>query len=316
MTAQDLDLLAKALRARAATIDEFAEVLGTDREALVAQLHRLEAQGFLTLVEDTISYRRPDVTITDLAERTFQDLARDMQDTLQQTQEALESLPGLLQAWREGSADESSLPLEVLHGPWAATGMWRLQFSRAIPRLVDLCIPDAGALLELRQDSQASYWGRHAGEPLEVRLLMSTTDAARPEGQEAIAKEHAHGVQIRMHPDLPSFFWVADGSTVAVPLEWGEGWPSAVIATQSPPLASILGWVYERLWREAVPVTGTEQPWDGMLRLMSQGLTMQAAASSLGLTPRTGRRRVAEAMVHYGVKSHFSLAAAWSTQTR
>lgn len=71
--------------------------------------------------------------------------------------------------------------------------------------------------------------------------------------------------------------------------------------------------LYDHLWAEAIPVDGPgDHPWDGMLHLMGRGMTMESAATSLGLTPRTGRRRVAEAMDYYGASSHFTLGAAWS----
>ncbi|MFN8108097.1 MAG: hypothetical protein U0R21_09980 [Nocardioidaceae bacterium] len=49
-----------------------------------------------------------------------------------------------------------------------------------------------------------------------------------------------------------------------------------------------------------------------MLQMMNRGPTMESASIQLGLSTRTGRRRVTEAMSHYGVDSHFALGAAWA----
>ncbi len=112
---------------------------------------------------------------------------------------------------------------------------------------------------------------------------------------------------------------MTDNDTVGLPLTWGEAWPTSVIAIQSPALGAALQWIYDRIWDEAVPVdpgvlSPDGPPWDGILRLMNHGLTMDAAAHALGIAPRTARRRVADAMSHYRATSQFSLGAAWANQ--
>lgn len=300
-----------ALRSRVASVDELGAHLGQSREMTVSQLEQLESWGFLSVTNDVITYRRPEVNVSDITAALLTGLSDQIQSTLLQTKDVMESLPGLLQAWDAGTADENSLHIDVLHGEWAPADMWRLQISRKVPRTTDVCMPDTSALFTVMQEYQASFWEGKAGQPIDVRLLMSLADATNPDGQERIRGELDSGVQIRMHPKPPSFFWIADHDTVGIPLEWGQAWPSSVMAIQSPVLAAILTWVYEQVWQEALPVMGESHRWDGMLRLMGQGLTMESAAIHLGLTPRTGRRRVTEAMAHYGVTSHFSLGAAW-----
>ena len=45
---------------------------------------------------------------------------------------------------------------------------------------------------------------------------------------------------------------------------------------------------------------------------MRQGVTLDSASRTLGVNPRTGRRRIAAAMEHYGVSTLFALGVAWS----
>ena len=45
---------------------------------------------------------------------------------------------------------------------------------------------------------------------------------------------------------------------------------------------------------------------------MRRGLTLDAASRQIGVNPRTGRRRIAAAMSHYGVSTLFALGAAWA----
>ena len=82
---------------------------------------------------------------------------------------------------------------------------------------------------------------------------------------------------------------------------------------QMPALALLVDWVFERLWTEAVELGGAEHPWDSILELMDSGMTMEAASGALGIAPRTGRRRIADAMQHYGASSLFALGGAWSS---
>ena len=62
-------------------------------------------------------------------------------------------------------------------------------------------------------------------------------------------------------------------------------------------------WLFERLWERAVPARSESAAWDSLLMLMDGGATLEAAARALGISERTGRRRVSEAMDHFGVSS-------------
>jgi len=312
-----LPLLDVALRNRAGTPRDLAYLAGLD-ESDVARpgSTRSTELGFLSVTNDTVTYRRPDSAVAGYTEALVDRLATDVDASLRRAQSALGLIPGLLQAWMEGTTESHSLHVDMLHGPWAPADMWRLQFSRRIPEVSNVCMPSTAALFAPQQEYQAGFWADRAGSRIDVRLIMSVADATHPLARERIQLELDAGVRIRMHPAPPSFFWITDDDTIGIPLSWGEAWPTTVIGIQSPSLAAVLGWVYERLWTEAVEVdvdagAGADQPWDPMLRLMNQGYTMEAASAALGLAPRTGRRRVADAMAHFGTSSHFSLGVAW-----
>jgi len=266
-----------------------------------------------------ITYRRPEAAAAGLTESMLGQVQQQVEEALGGAQRTLGAVPGLVQAWAEGTSAAPNLQVDVAHGPWAPADMWRLQFTRRVPEVTDVCMPDTSALFSPQSEYQASFWAARAGHEVDVRLLMSLADATNPAGTGRVQGELESGVRIRMHPSPPSFFWIADRDTVGLPLNWGEAWPTSVIAIHSPTLAAVLTWVYERVWAEAVSVEslmsaatdGEGPPWDGMLRLMNLGMTMDAAAASLGIAPRTGRRRVADAMSHFGVSSQFALGAAW-----
>ena len=52
--------------------------------------------------------------------------------------------------------------------------------------------------------------------------------------------------------------------------------------------------------------------WTPLLTLMRKGITLETASRMIGVNPRTGRRRVAAAMDHYGVSTLFALGVAWA----
>ena len=316
-----IPLLDAALRSRVSTSTRLAELTGTPLADIERQLAALERLGFVSMAAGEISYRRPDAAAAALTEQLVTGLAPQIAEVLSRAQGALGSIPGLLHAWDEGANGRHRLQVDVLHGPLAPADMWRLQFSRRVPRTTAVCMPSTAALFAVQEEHQASFWASRSDQDVDVRLLMSVADATHPAGRDRIRGELDAGVEIRMHPQPPSFFWITDDNTVGLPLTWGETWPTSVIAIQSPVLAESLLWIYERIWHEAVPVDPALLPqdgpvWDPILQLMHHGLTMDAAAHVLGIAPRTARRRVADAMVHYRATSQFSLGAAWATAQR
>ncbi|GAA1054046.1 hypothetical protein [Dietzia natronolimnaea] len=316
-TAEMAGLLDIALRGRIQTVVDLAEVTGATVETTQRQLARLEELGLLSLDDGAVTYRRPDASITDLASRILAGVVGELAATIDETQGILRTLPALLQAWEHGNTYAHGLPIDVLHGSFAAADMFRLQASRAKPRASYACMPDTTPLYTvLRAKGPGSYWDEHAQPDHDIRLIVSVADANTELGRTQLAHEINAGSQVRMHPDPPSFFWILDHASIGIPFTWGEAWPSSIMSIQSPALAELLTWIYHRVWDEATPVTGHnhtwQHPWDPILHLMKSGMTMESASTSLGLTARTGRRRVADAMRHYGATSHFSLGAAWN----
>lgn len=314
-----IPLLDTALRSRPDSPGQLAGLIGQDEQTVRDSLAHLERLGFVSLTNDVITYRRPEAAAAGLTETVLTQVQQQLQFALENAQGALGAVPGLVQAWTEGTSAAPNLQVDVAHGPWAPADMWRLQFTRRVPEITDVCMPDTSALFSPQSEYQSSFWAARAGHKVDVRLLMSLADATNPAGFDRVQGELESGVRIRMHPNPPSFFWITDHDTVGLPLQWGEAWPTSVVAIQSPTLAAVLTWVYDRVWAEAISIESLMQmaagedgaPWDGMLRLMNQGMTMDAASAALGIAPRTGRRRVADAMAQFGVSSHFSLGAAW-----
>lgn len=149
------------------------------------------------------------------------------------------------------------------------------------------------------------------GVPRQRRRPRHPSDADDPRMAALLTAFTAAGMEYRFLDDPPSWFWI-DGDQIAIPYEWGEHRPTSVVSVRSGALAGMLSAYFSSLWRTATPATTSSEPWTGLLLLMRRGLTLDAASRQIGVNPRTGRRRIAAAMSHYGVSTLFALGAAWA----
>ena len=274
----------------------------------------LQELGLLNLTNDVITYRNPTAAYQLVAQSTVADANDAIDAILARSSGFLARLPELQAAWQLGDSDQHSIEVDVFHGLFAPADIWMAQKSRRVPVWSKVMMPTTGPLFESQPVHQASFWADQAGSDIRVQLIMSVEDATNPLAQSQIEIEQAAGAEIRMHPNPPSWCWVTDDDTTGLPFVWGEGWPSSVMSLSSPAVAAAIGWIFDRVWEQSVPVGESHHAWESMLSLMRRGLTMEAATRTLGLAPRTGRRRVAEAMAHYGVSTPFALGAAWQAE--
>ena len=309
-----LTLLRLGLRSRAATVQALAELAIRPVDEVRADLGTLAGLGYVELFGDDIGYVDPDrVFATGMRERTSA-MVGGLDEHLKALEGLIRVLPTLVAEWRLGRSSDSPLvDVEVFHGWSAVTDLWHYLLGKYALRRTDVVLPDAQPLAVPNPEMQA-VWHAHISAPGSgARLVGSATDAASEALAARIASEAAGGLEIRMHPRPPGFFWVADGEVVALPLEWGASWPTTLLAVRSPALAGMAQHVFDRIWESAVAVGAVVRDWDPVLRLMAGGATLETASRALGISARTGRRRIAEAMEHYGVSSVLGLGAAWGS---
>ncbi|UFU02018.1 hypothetical protein LQF12_10895 [Ruania suaedae] len=304
-------LLSEALSSRAASASELATATGRSEPEVARGLDELRDLGYLEGADGALTYRRPEIPATEAVGRDLRSMVEHLAGAADDIAARLGTLPALLQAWEAGGADERSIPVDVARGPRAPNEAWMTHFTRDTPRHCDLCLPDLSPLLAGRSEDIGD-WARTAMTNLRVRLVVSRADATDPRWREPLARMLARGTQVRAHPDPPSFLWVSDGAVAGIPDAWGEAWPTPVLTIRSTPVAEAVAAIFTATWQAGTPIGREPQPWDPMLHLMNQGMTMEAAAARLGLAHRTARRRVAEAMAYYDVSSHFTLGAAWA----
>ncbi|NLA65369.1 MAG: hypothetical protein GX862_05480, partial [Leucobacter sp.] len=265
----------------------------------------------LELSGEHISYRSPELALAERAEELLTRTSTLIDEQLSETQDLLKAAPRLLASWSQGSREAHAPRSEILHGAFAPTDLWlRIAATRNL-RTTDGILPDPSRIIAADRHSQHIWLDALAREGLHVRTILSSDSVTAPGAAEVISADIAAGAEFRMLPNPPSWLWIADDDTVGLPFRWGDSWPTSVFATTDPAVVTLVRWLYDRLWDEAVPVTAETHSWDAILALMSTGATLEAASHALGISARTGRRRIAAALEHFGTDGLFALGVAW-----
>lgn len=307
-----LDLLAVALRTRAASVGDLAALAVRDEAGVRGDLEQLAAEGYVVLHGEQLRCVPPASVVAEVVRRRAGDLGSDLLRGLTDLADVVSRLPSLSQEWSTADAGAQDLGIEVFHGPEAVVDLWHVKQAREPSLRTDVVLPDAAGLFVADPAMQEVWHAASRGEDRQARVIASIADATHPAAQQRVDEELAGGVQIRLLADPPSWFWVADGSTVALPLVWGERWPTSVMSVRDRAVAGMAAWLFERMWERAVPIRDAGAGWHSLLDLMSSGATLEAASRALGISERTGRRRLSEAMSHYGVGSMLELGVAWA----
>jgi hypothetical protein len=228
-----------------------------------------------------------------------------------------DELPTLMSSWSIGGEGRHELAeVELFHGESAVTDLWHHLLERHPLRQTDIVLPDSSPLGVADPSLQETWHQVIGAEGSRARVIGAIADTTAPGMQQRMEQELAAGLQVRTMPRPPSWFWVADESIVALPLRWGEAWPTSVAAVRSPAVAGLASWAFERLWEQAVAVRVQQATWDPLVRLMYNGATLEAASRSLGISERTGRRRLSDAMDHYRAANLLALGVAWGRERR
>ncbi|MDH6707976.1 DNA-binding CsgD family transcriptional regulator/sugar-specific transcriptional regulator TrmB [Kitasatospora sp. MAA19] len=121
------------------------------------------------------------------------------------------------------------------------------------------------------------------------------------------------GGEVRTAPVLPPRMLVFDRSTAVVPID-PENTRAGALCTREPGIVASLIALFEQTWETAVPIaddraageeTGLSAGERELLRLLSTGLTDDAAAKRLGVSVRTVRRQMAALMERLEAASRF-----------
>lgn len=122
------------------------------------------------------------------------------------------------------------------------------------------------------------------------------------------------GGEVRTAPDLPTRLMVFDRTTAVIPVSSDDSAAGAVVLTGQGTLTALCA-LFENVWSAARPLGlgATEERDEGGLspqettaiRLLAQGLTDEAIAKRLAVSPRTARRLANGLMERLGAASRF-----------
>ncbi|MEF2979304.1 hypothetical protein [Subtercola sp. YIM 133946] len=302
-------LLAIIYRGRPDTVAELAALSHLGRSEARAAVDDLRLRGLLGGVGEELVYTNPAFWAAEAVSARSAELRRTAAEALADLENIVTELPEMLRYWAVGEASDDPVPVVIRHGPHASEDLW-FDTVRHDTGTLNAVLPQvdrfAGSSAERAERFGQALAGKDA-----VRVIMPTWAADDADTQPSTAHYGSVGVEYRLMDTPPSWFWV-DGEQLAVPFEWGEGRPTSVLGVRNVALAGMARAYFECLWQLAEPVLPAENSWSPLLRLMRQGVTLDTASRRIGIAPRTGRRRIAAAMAHYGVSTLFALGVAWA----
>lgn len=306
---EDRALLELIYRSRPETVADLADTAHVAEGEVADAVARLAQGGAISVHDGAIVYSTPAMWTAYVVKREVRTMRQTTNEAAARIEALVADLPGLLRHWAVGEASGDIVPAFVRHGPQAAEDLW-YEVAQEGSDTAWGVLPDLGRYLQT-DPARASRFAEMFAGKRSVRSLLPRSVADDPRLVASAERYAAVGVEFRLLDDLPSWFWI-DGDVLALPIEWGEGWPSSVVGVRSASLAELGRTLFLELWHRADPIGGVEQPWAPLLTLMKQGITLDAASHTLGINPRTGRRRVAAAMEQYGVSTLFALGVAWA----
>jgi len=155
-----------------------------------------------------------------------------------------------------------------------------------------------------------------AARGVRVRLVMLHAIRNEPalyQGAQRLARE---GVELRTTPAIPVWLFLVDGEYAVVALDPTRN-QAGVLRIRTPGVLAALTDLFDRHWREAVPLERARQQTlrdqrneqeQRLLRLLASGRKDESIARQFGVSTRTVRRMIAELSQKLGAASRFELA--------
>lgn len=204
--------------------------------------------------------------------------------------------------------------------PEAPTVVEVVTGARAVrQRLVQI---QRGARHDVRCLDLPDHLDEHAAQPAGRTLTVRTIyDQSSLEHLGAFATVEAlsrSGEQVRVLPNLPTRFCVADAQLAFLPRPPDAGADAAIIVHPSALLDALVK-LFDALWQRALPLQpptrlvpngqAPEVDRQRIVNLLLSGLTDDAIARQLGCSHRSVQRRVAALMAELGAHTRFQAGA-------
>ncbi|PRY00036.1 helix-turn-helix transcriptional regulator [Allonocardiopsis opalescens] len=297
LSAAQRRLYLAALRLPGFSVAELAEAAALPVERVGEQLDALEELGLVERRDGEVAAQHPGTALGRLAARRLAQ-ATELVGHLTALQS---SVGGLVDAYETGRLFESGrLPVELLHG---GEELWRATMEctrQRVPSDVVAVIPDQRMLGELLVPRREELCELVSSGAWRLRALVEFRALEHETVRELLDVLVKLGGRFRLLRELPSWFVVVDRDAVGLPLAWGHSvaahrYSSYLVRTRV--IAEGMLALADDLWRRGAHPPGSGEDHDReVMRLLAQGLSDDAVARHLGVSVRTVRSRVADAM--------------------
>ncbi|MFG2498228.1 LuxR C-terminal-related transcriptional regulator [Streptomyces sp. NPDC048441] len=151
---------------------------------------------------------------------------------------------------------------------------------------------------------------------VQIRSIRLRRDSVSPDTYDPFSRLAGAGVDLRLASVIPLNMVIID-SDYAV-LSSSDSWScGSQLMIRGAPLVNAFSAVFEHNWREASPFTpeGVRTSSDlsneqrTLVQLLADGMKDEAIARTLGVSPRTASRLIADLMQRLGVTSRFAAGA-------
>lgn len=272
------------------------------------------AGGFLQYDGGVLGFESPYAVFMALG----RERARRMQEETDRTTALMQALPRLIRAWDISEVEDGGqhpLAVNIIHAVADSGDSWFRHAAMERPVAPSLVFPEATALDAALRANELPKLQALLTEGQSVRVLVDADIPLDGERGDLVAHAREQGVRFRGGSCLPSWFYVDAASIVGVPVLWGSAAPLRTLAIRTPPIVAAMTLLFDQLWDHSGRWGEGAPDWARTLELLAVGMTDEAVARALGLTPRTVRRRIAEAMVELGASSRFALGMAWRARS-
>ncbi|MGF1426181.1 helix-turn-helix transcriptional regulator [Kitasatospora sp. LaBMicrA B282] len=285
-----------------------AERLGLSQDQVGASLDTLADLALLRMSREAPQQRRPVSP-----ERARALLLRRQEEELRARQAVLEANRlAVATAAEQAVREQRRIP----------TGGERLEGLDEIQSRLESLVQSATSEICSIVPTQMAPEALEASRPLDedllargitLKTLCHESTRTNPRSLAYARSMAAVGAQLRTAPALPHRLLLVDRTSALVPIDPASAAPSAVLVTTTGIVAA-LAELFDRVWTDAAPLDRAPAPEDAtgitaaereLLKILSTGLTDEAAAKRLGVSVRTVKRRMEELMRRLEAGSRF-----------